>query len=67
MRFLLLLGLLAVAPTVSSAENAADDAARCEFRGVTYLHRWTEKDQHEFTPEGQEDLQRWSEMITAIS
>lgn len=64
MRFLLLLGLLAVSPTVRSAENAADDVARCEFRGVTYLHRWMENDQHEFTPEGQEDLQRWSDMIT---
>ncbi len=49
---------------VRAAENAGDDATRCEFRGVAYFHRWTDKDQHEYTPAGQEDLERWSDMIT---
>jgi hypothetical protein len=34
------------------------------FGGVGYLHRWSMNDQHEFTPEGQEDLEKWSDMIT---
>lgn len=34
------------------------------FGGVGYLHRWSMNDQHEFTPEGQEDMEKWSDMIT---
>ena len=34
------------------------------FGGVSYLHRWSQNDQHEFTPEGQDDLEKWSDMIT---
>ena len=34
------------------------------FRGVGYFHRWSEKEQHEFTPEKQEDLEKWSDMMT---
>jgi hypothetical protein len=34
------------------------------FDGVGYLHRWSSNTQHEFTPEGQEDLEKWSDMIT---
>ncbi len=34
------------------------------FSGVGYLHRWSKNDQHEFTPEGQADLNKWSDMIT---
>jgi hypothetical protein len=35
------------------------------FREVGYFHRWSKNDQHEFTPEGQQDLNKWSDMITA--
>jgi hypothetical protein len=34
------------------------------FDGIGYLHRWSMNRQHEFTPEGQEDLEKWSDMIT---
>jgi hypothetical protein len=34
------------------------------FGGVDYFHRWSQNDQHEFTPQGQEDLEKWSDMIT---
>ena len=34
------------------------------FRGVAYYHRWSQNNQHEFTPEKQEDLKKWSDMIT---
>ena len=36
------------------------------FAGKTYLHRWSQGDQHEFTPKGQEDLKKWSDMVTLI-
>jgi hypothetical protein len=34
------------------------------FGSVDYLQRWSMNHQHEFTPEGQEDLEKWSDMIT---
>ena len=34
------------------------------FGDVGYFHRWSQNDQHEFTPEKQEDLNRWSDLIT---
>lgn len=34
------------------------------FREVAYFHRWSQKDQHEFTPAKQEDLEKWSDMVT---
>ena len=46
--------------------QAAAAAAKPAFvlGGVSYFHRWSMNDQHEFTPEGQEDLEKWSDMIT---
>ena len=34
------------------------------FKDVEYFHRWTKDDQHEFTPRDQEDLSKWSDMLT---
>jgi hypothetical protein len=34
------------------------------FRDVAYFHRWSQNEQHEFTPEKQEDLNKWSDMMT---
>jgi hypothetical protein len=34
------------------------------FDGIGYLHRWSMNHQHEFTPKGREDLEKWSDMIT---
>ena len=31
---------------------------------LSYFHRWSKNEQHEFTPEKQEDLNKWSDMIT---
>jgi hypothetical protein len=56
--------------TGATARNAADTAATTKgkaafvFSGVDYFHRWSQNDQHEFTPQGQEDLEKWSDMIT---
>ena len=46
--------------------HAAATAAKPAFvfGGVSYFHRWSMNDQHEFTPDGQEDLEKWSDMIT---
>jgi len=34
------------------------------FRDVSYFHRWSKDNQHEFTPEKQENLDKWSDMMT---
>ncbi len=46
----------------SHAASAAGPAF--VFREVGYFHRWSQKEQHEFTPEKQEDLKKWSDMMT---
>lgn len=35
------------------------------FKSIDYFARWAEGTQHEFTPKGQEDLDKWSDMVTA--
>ena len=34
------------------------------FNAVDYFHRWSKGNQHEFTPAHQEDLAKWTDMIT---
>jgi hypothetical protein len=43
---------------------SASGKAAFSFLGVEYFHRWSKGDQHEFTPAGQEDLKKWTDMIT---
>ena len=67
-----LLAVLALACIPLDAQEtyaAATAAAKPAFifGGVGYLHRWSQNDQHEFTPEGQEDVEKWSDMITLNS
>ena len=56
--------------TAGTTPVAADTAATTEakaafvFRGVSYFQRWAQDDQCEFTPTGQENLEKWSDMIT---
>jgi hypothetical protein len=56
--------------TAATAKAAADTAATTDGKpafvlgGVGYFHRWSQNDQHEFTPAGQDDLQKWGDMIT---
>jgi hypothetical protein len=63
---LLVLQALACIPLDAQETHAAAAAAKAPFvfGGVGYLHRWSMNDQHEFTPKGQEDLEKWSDMIT---
>ena len=70
---LALLGLLAFAapapaqaPVQKNAPGVTLAAPSISFAGVEYLHRWSKGDQHELTPRGQEDLERWTDMITVI-
>jgi hypothetical protein len=48
---------------------AADGGAKANpaftFNSVAYFARWSQGSQHEFTPAGQEDLDKWSDMLTA--
>lgn len=59
---------LAVALSAVQAEESRAAGSQQErafvFRDVGYFHRWSKNDQHEFTPEKQEDLDKWSDMIT---
>ena len=54
-------GLLDAEQTRAAAESGKSAFV---FDGVGYLRRWSMNHQHEFTPEGQEDLEKWSDMIT---
>jgi hypothetical protein len=57
---------LALITTMGSAALCcrAGEPKDFTFQDVTYFHRWSQADQHEFTPEGDEDLEKWSDMIT---
>jgi hypothetical protein len=47
-----------------AAPETKIEGSSLTFGGVEYLHRWSKDDQHEFTPRGQEDLNRWADMVT---
>ncbi len=59
---------LAIASSGTEAEESGATGAQTKpafvFQGVSYFHRWSKNEQHEFTPEKQEDLNKWSDMIT---
>jgi hypothetical protein len=41
-----------------------DSAPAFQFRQVNYYERWSNNEQHEFTPDKQEDLDHWTDMMT---
>jgi len=59
--------------TAGTTRVAADTAATTEakaafvFGGVSYFQRWAQDDQCEFTPTGQENLEKWSDIIFTSS
>lgn len=60
-------GLLLVFVFLFSAGHAsAADALSCSFDGTRYFHRWAGKHLYEFTPDGQEDLALWVDMISVV-
>jgi hypothetical protein len=62
--YALLLALLSGTGLAASEAKPRTENAAFTFRAVEYHHRWSKDDQHEYTPSGQEDLSRWTEMIT---
>lgn len=58
---------LVVGSLLQAKENGGADSPSKRafvFGKVDYFHRWSQNEQHEFTPAKQEDLERWSDMIT---
>ena len=53
-------------PSLHHSSLAASPSSKpaFTFRDTAYFHRWSQNTQHEFTPENQEDLQRWTDMVT---
>lgn len=51
-----------VQQTVAQVGTGAQ--ATVTFNGTEFLHRWSKDGQHEFTPKGEDDLARWSSMVT---
>jgi len=41
-----------------------EKSAAFSLTGVEYFHRFTQDDQHEYTPNGQGDLKAWTDMVT---
>ena len=68
LRFIISLILITMLVVRLSAEEKKDSLGQTTpafvFNGVDYFHRWSAKDQHEFTPDKQDDLKKWSEMMT---
>src|SRR5256714_15349544 len=61
-RVLAFLLLLSGTTMLTQAEDRTSPAF--VFQGVNFFHRWSQGTQHEFTPAKQEDLDRWTDMIT---
>jgi hypothetical protein len=63
--FILIL-IFVVCATLGAAQKVADTKSRItlNFNQTEYVHRWSQNDQHEFTPPGQEDLSKWIDMLT---
>ena len=53
-----LLAMAALAPAAA--------AEKVVLGGVEYEHRWSRNGQHEYTPAGQEDLERWRDMLSLV-
>ncbi len=48
----------------SLPQSTVKQAAAFSLADVQYFHRYTKDDQHEYTPDGQADLQAWTDMVT---
>src|ERR1044071_1885037 len=61
LRNLIFFLVLGGAVTLTAADSSAPAFS---FRQMEYFHRWSQAEQHEFTPAKQEDLEHWTDMIT---
>jgi hypothetical protein len=55
--------LVAGASAVGAGERGAASLS-LSFNGEEFVHRWSQKGQHEFTPKGDEDLKSFKSMMT---
>jgi hypothetical protein len=62
--FTAICALSVVRTTAASESKNEGEVASFELRGVKFLHRSMKDDQEEFTPQGQEDLDRWADKVT---
>ena len=60
--FRLALGAAALGLGASDASAGTEPAF--VFGDAGYFHRWSQNQQHEFTPDKQEDLKKWTDMMT---
>ena len=63
-RQLMLSLALGAALTPLGRVQAQSGGLTLEFRGQSYLHRWSKANQHEFTPPADTDLSTWRDMLT---
>ena len=50
----------------TSFAQTGSAAARIDFGGQEFVHRWSKDGQHEFTPPDEPDLKKWTRMVTII-
>ncbi len=60
----LLVAIAAGAASTFSGAAKKDSTPAFQFRQVNYFERWSKNEQHEFTPDKQEDLDHWTDMMT---
>jgi hypothetical protein len=64
------LGVLFAQNVVSALSPQAglkkDKVAAFSFADTNYFHRFTQGNQHEYTPDSQEDLKAWTDMVTIL-
>jgi len=63
-QFLAVIALASIPLDAQQTRAAAPAKPAFVFGGIDYFHRWSQNDQHEFTPQGQENLDKWADMIT---
>lgn len=62
--FVFVLVLAAVANGSEFASAAPKKIEPLSFQNVSYLHRYSKDNLHEFTPKGQDNLKKWTDMVT---
>ncbi len=55
-----------VSGVLPQAVDKKEKVAAFSFADVRYFHSFTQDDQHEYTPDGQEDLNAWTDMVTIL-
>src|SRR5436305_12880497 len=61
-----LISLFPVWASVGVAQKPDDSKSKItlNFNQTEYIHHFSQDDLHEFTPPGQEDLSKWTDMLT---